>query len=127
MLKIRIIIPAFNEENGVGQVIQEIPKRVVDEIIVVNNASTDKTEIIARDNGATVLHEAIPGYGRACLTGIEYIKHSASKPDVIVFLEADHSDIAITGGNTSHWLFRTAPIPKKPHEIMCASSPLLLE
>lgn len=92
MLKIRIIIPAFNEENGVGQVIQEIPKGVVDEIIVVNNASTDKTEIIARDNGATVLHESIPGYGRACLTGIEYIKHSASKPDVVVFLDADHSD-----------------------------------
>jgi glycosyltransferase involved in cell wall biosynthesis len=92
MLKIRIIIPAFNEENGVGQVIQEIPKRIVDEIIVVNNASTDKTEINARDNGATVLHEAIPGYGRACLTGIEYIKQSASKPDVIVFLDADHSD-----------------------------------
>ncbi len=92
MLKIRIIIPAFNEENGVGQVIQEIPKGVVDEIIVVNNASTDKTEIIARNNGATVLHEAIPGYGRACLTGIEYITQSASKPDVIVFLDADHSD-----------------------------------
>lgn len=92
MLKIKIIIPAFNEENGVGQVIQEIPKRIVDEIIVVNNASTDKTEIIARDNGATVLHEAIPGYGRACLTGIEYVKHSPSKPDVIVFLDADHSD-----------------------------------
>lgn len=92
MVKIKIIIPAFNEENGVGQVIQEIPKRIVDEIIVVNNASTDKTEIIARDNGATVLHEAIPGYGRACLTGIEYVKHSPSKPDVIVFLDADHSD-----------------------------------
>lgn len=92
MLKIKIVIPAFNEENGVGQVIQEIPKGVVDEIIVVNNASTDKTEVIARDKGATVLYEAIPGYGRACLKGIDYIKHSASKPDIVVFLDADHSD-----------------------------------
>ena len=92
MLKIRIIIPAFNEENGVGQVIQEIPKSVVDEIIVVNNASTDKTEIIARDNGATVLHESTPGYGRACLKGIEYAKRLAIRPDIIVFLDADHSD-----------------------------------
>lgn len=92
MLKIRIIIPAFNEENGVGQVIEEIPKELVEEVIVVNNASTDKTEVIAREKGATVLHEATPGYGRACLKGIQYIKDSASKPDIIVFLDADHSD-----------------------------------
>jgi glycosyltransferase involved in cell wall biosynthesis len=58
----------------------------------VNNASTDKTEIIARDNGATVLHESTPGYGRACLKGIEYAKRLAIKPDIIVFLDADHSD-----------------------------------
>ncbi len=92
MLKLRIIIPAFNEENGVGQVIEEIPKELVEEVIVVNNASTDKTEVIAREKGATVLHEATPGYGRACLKGIQYIKDSASKPDIIVFLDADHSD-----------------------------------
>jgi glycosyltransferase involved in cell wall biosynthesis len=92
MNKIRVIIPAFNEENGVGQVIQEIPKEVIDEIIVVNNASTDNTEVIAREQGATVLHETTPGYGRACLKGIQYVKDSASKPDIIVFLDADHSD-----------------------------------
>ncbi|MCX8491390.1 MAG: glycosyltransferase family 2 protein [Cyclobacteriaceae bacterium] len=92
MLKIKIIIPAFNEENGLGQVIQEIPKGVVDEIIVVNNASTDNTEVIAREEGATVLHETTPGYGRACLKGIQHIKNSVSKPDIIVFLDADHSD-----------------------------------
>jgi glycosyltransferase involved in cell wall biosynthesis len=87
-----VIIPAFNEENGVGQVIREIPKGLVDEIIVVNNASTDNTEKIAAQNGATVLHERIPGYGRACLAGIEYVKNSVIKPDVVVFLDADHSD-----------------------------------
>ena len=92
MSKICVIIPAFNEENGVGQVLQEIPSGIVDEVVVVNNASTDNTEVIAREKGATVLHEAIPGYGRACLKGIQYIKDSASKPDIIVFLDADHSD-----------------------------------
>ncbi|MCA4894711.1 MAG: glycosyltransferase family 2 protein [Cytophagales bacterium] len=92
MSKIYVIIPAFNEENGVGQVLQEIPARLVDEVVVVNNGSTDKTEIISRENGATVLHEATPGYGRACLKGIEYIKDIANKPDVIIFLDADHSD-----------------------------------
>lgn len=92
MSKIYVIIPAFNEENGVGQVLDEIPAGVVAEVVVVNNASTDNTEVIAREKGATVLHEATPGYGRACLKGIQYIKDSASKPDIIVFLDADHSD-----------------------------------
>jgi glycosyltransferase involved in cell wall biosynthesis len=87
-----VIIPAFNEENGVGQVIQEIPKDLITEIIVVNNASTDNTEKIAKQNGATVLREPTPGYGRACLKGIDYLKKSESKPDIVVFLDADHSD-----------------------------------
>jgi glycosyltransferase involved in cell wall biosynthesis len=87
-----VIIPAFNEENGVGQVIQEIPKDLVQEIIVVNNASTDDTEKIAIQNGATVLREPIPGYGRACLKGIDYLRKSKTQPDIVIFLDADHSD-----------------------------------
>jgi len=89
---VKVIIPAFNEENGVGQVIEEIPKDVVAEIIVVNNASTDNTEKIAQEAGATVLRESIPGYGRACLKGIDYLIRSGIKPDIVVFLDADHSD-----------------------------------
>ena len=92
--RIIVIIPAFNEENGVGQVIAEIPKHLIHEIVVVNNASTDNTERIAREAGATVLREPIPGYGRACLKGIDYVKKSLNKPDIIVFLDADHSDYA---------------------------------
>lgn len=94
MLKpiIKVIIPAFNEENGVGQVIQEIPKELVHEVIVVNNASTDETERVAAEAGATVLREPVPGYGRACLKGIEYLKKSNPPPDIVVFLDADHSD-----------------------------------
>lgn len=89
---IKVIIPAFNEENGVGQVISEIPKGLIHEIVVVNNASTDNTEQIARQAGATVLREPTPGYGRACLKGIDYLKNSNPKPDIVVFLDADHSD-----------------------------------
>ncbi len=89
---IKVIIPAFNEENGVGEVIKEIPKDLVHEIVVVNNASTDQTERIAVEAGATVLREPVPGYGRACLKGIEYIKKSDPTPDIVVFLDADHSD-----------------------------------
>jgi glycosyltransferase involved in cell wall biosynthesis len=87
-----VIIPAFNEENGVGEVIREIPKDIVSEIVVVNNASTDNTELIAREAGATVLREPIAGYGRACLKGIEYVKQAQPQPDVVIFLDADHSD-----------------------------------
>jgi glycosyltransferase involved in cell wall biosynthesis len=87
-----VIIPAFNEENGVGQVIQEIPKNLISEIVVVNNNSTDNTEKVARQNGATVLREPTPGYGRACLKGIDYFKNAETPPDVVVFLDADHSD-----------------------------------
>ncbi len=92
MPRISIIIPAFNEENGVGEVIREIPKGLVQDIIVVNNASTDNTERIARAEGATVLREPVPGYGRACMKGIEYLKQLSSPPDIVVFLDADHSD-----------------------------------
>ncbi len=87
-----VIIPAFNEQDAIGEVIKEIPKNLINEIVVVNNASTDKTAVVAKASGATVLHEQIPGYGRACLKGIEYLKQSERKPDIIVFLDGDHSD-----------------------------------
>ncbi len=89
---IKVIIPAFNEENGIGHVIREIPRSIVEEIIVVNNASTDRTEQVAKEAGATVLRELVPGYGRACLKGIEYAQHSIPQPDIVIFLDADHSD-----------------------------------
>lgn len=88
---IRVIIPAFNEQNGVGNVIDEIPKELVEEIIVVNNASTDKTEQVARNAGATVLREPVKGYGRACLKGMDYVA-SSGKTDIVVFVDADYSD-----------------------------------
>ncbi|QSE97473.1 glycosyltransferase family 2 protein [Fulvivirga lutea] len=89
---VKVIIPAFNEENGVGSVIAEIPNDIVSEVIVVNNASTDDTEKAAAKAGATVLREEVKGYGRACLKGIEYIKQQENKPHIVVFLDADYSD-----------------------------------
>lgn len=90
--KIVVIIPAFNEENAVGKVIQEIPKALVEEVIVVNNNSTDQTSISAEREGATVLFEAQKGYGKACLKGIDYLAQMAIKPDIVVFIDADYSD-----------------------------------
>jgi len=89
---IKVIIPAFNEENSVGKVLKDIPSHLVDEIIVVNNASTDRTEVEASKAGATVLNEPIPGYGRACLKGMEYLASFPDEVDIVVFLDADYSD-----------------------------------
>jgi glycosyltransferase involved in cell wall biosynthesis len=89
---IRVVIPAFNEENAVGKVIDEIPKELVSEVIVVNNNSNDQTKTIAKKHGATVIDEPKQGYGRACLKGIEYINTQHPETDIVVFLDADYSD-----------------------------------
>jgi glycosyltransferase involved in cell wall biosynthesis len=89
---IRVIIPAFNEQNAVGMVIDEIPKDRVSEIIVVDNGSTDDTFEQAQSRGATTLKEPNRGYGNACLKGMAHIASSPTKPDIVVFLDGDHSD-----------------------------------
>jgi glycosyltransferase involved in cell wall biosynthesis len=86
-----VIIPAFNESQSIGKVIDDIPD-LVSEIIVVDNASTDNTGAIAKEKGAIVLRENRKGYGYSCLKGINYIKEKADKKDVIVFLDGDYSD-----------------------------------
>ena len=89
---VSVIIPAFNEENGVGKVISDLPHDLIDEVIVVNNNSNDKTSNVAKECGATVLDERTPGYGRACLKGMDYLKDKEKISDIVVFLDADYSD-----------------------------------
>ena len=91
MNHIKVIIPAYNEEKAIGNVIKEIPN-IVSEIIVISNNSTDNTIEVAKNAGATVLSETRKGYGYACLKGMEYIASLAEKPDIIVFLDGDYSD-----------------------------------
>ena len=88
---IKVIIPAYNEQDSIANVIKDIPT-IVDEIIVVSNNSTDNTETNAKNAGATVLQENRKGYGYACLKGMEYISKNKSLPDIIVFLDGDYSD-----------------------------------
>ena len=90
--RIDVIIPAFNEENAVAQVIGEIPLDLVRHIIVCNNGSKDETKKRALEAGAIVVDEPDKGYGAACLKGIEYLKALAVPPEIVVFLDADYSD-----------------------------------
>jgi glycosyltransferase involved in cell wall biosynthesis len=85
---ISVIIPAINEEANIRQVIADIPKWV-DEVLVVDNGSTDRTVEIAEALGARVINEPERGYGAACLTGIASLH---PRCDIVVFLDGDYSD-----------------------------------
>lgn len=91
-MMVRVIIPAFNEQNAVGNVLDEIPKDLVSEVIVVDNGSTDSTAKVAGEKGATVLKEERKGYGFACLKGIDYLVKNNATTDIVVFIDADYSD-----------------------------------
>jgi glycosyltransferase involved in cell wall biosynthesis len=88
---IKVIIPAYNEEDSITKVIHDIPN-IVDEIIVINNNSSDLTAVNAKNAGATVLNEPRKGYGYACLKGMDYLANQDIKPDIVVFLDGDYSD-----------------------------------
>ena len=87
-MRVSVIIPTRNEAQAIGRVLADIPSDFVNEIIVVDNHSSDETPAIAARMGARVISEARRGYGRACLTGLA----GASAPDVVVFLDGDYSD-----------------------------------
>lgn len=88
--RIAVLIPALNEEAALPYVLADLPADIVEEVVVVDNGSSDRTADVARAAGATVLNEPRRGYGWACLAGIEYLK--SKTPDIVVFLDADHSD-----------------------------------
>ncbi len=88
---INVIIPARNESAAISKVIGDIPD-FVQEIIVVDNGSSDPTAEVAKNAGASVLHEPQKGYGHACLKGLDYLKNLNKKTDIVVFLDGDYSD-----------------------------------
>lgn len=88
--RLAVIIPALNEERALPHVLADLPRDRLEEIVVVDNGSSDRTAAVARTGGASVLREARRGYGWACLAGIAYLR--ASQPDIVVFVDADYSD-----------------------------------
>lgn len=83
--KITVVIPCLNEEEGIQKVLARIPL-FVDEVIVVDNDSTDGTAEVARAMGARVIRENVRGYGRAYKTGLLH-----ARGDIIITLDGDHS------------------------------------
>ena len=89
-MKVDAIIPALDEEDSLGKVLELLPSPLVRRVIVADNGSTDSTALIAREHGATVVSEPRRGYGAACLKAIEAL--ASDPPDVVLFLDADLSD-----------------------------------
>jgi glycosyltransferase involved in cell wall biosynthesis len=87
--KTAVIIPAFNEEQSIGLVVNDIPKDLAQWIIVADNGSCDGTAQVAKASGAVVVSEPRTGYGNACLAGIASLP---DKAEVVVFLDGDYSD-----------------------------------
>ncbi|MEH6344112.1 MAG: glycosyltransferase family 2 protein [Bermanella sp.] len=91
--RVSVVIPALNEAQSIVKVIEGLWQlsfqklRIIDEIVVCDNGSTDGTAQLARIAGATVVHESSCGYGRACLKALNAIKNT----DIILFIDADHA------------------------------------
>ena len=84
---IAVVIPVLNEEQAIGKVLAAVP-RWVDDVVVVDNGSTDGTARVVRTCGARLVAEPVRGYGAACQAGIRALRAS----DVVVFIDGDFSD-----------------------------------
>ena len=89
-MRAAVIIPVFNERDSLPLVVGDIPKDAVSEIVVVDNASTDGTDLVAQNLPVRLVTEPRRGYGSACLAGVAAL--ASDPPDVIVFLDGDYSD-----------------------------------
>jgi len=87
---VSVVIPCLNEEEALGSLLAEIFTEGVDEIVVVDNGSTDRTAEVARRAGAIVVHEPLRGYGRACAAGLAGVRSDCA---IVCFMDGDGSDI----------------------------------
>jgi len=86
---VSVIIAALNEEEAIANVVASVPRDIANEIIIVDNGSTDRTAEVAAAAGARVVTESQRGYGRAFRAGLRSI---SSDCEIVVFLDGDGSD-----------------------------------
>jgi glycosyltransferase involved in cell wall biosynthesis len=108
---VSVVIPVLNEEDAIGTVIDRLKREAVDEIIIADGGSRDRTVAIAEARGARVIH-AGKGYGRACLLGA---KAAGEGCRILVFMDGDGSDIA------SELPRLVGPIAAGTHDFVIAS------
>jgi glycosyltransferase involved in cell wall biosynthesis len=87
---VSVVIPCLDEEGPIGGVVSDVMAQNVDEVIVVDNGSTDRTAEHASAAGARVVREPQRGYGRACAAGLAAVRSDA---DIVCFLDGDGSDV----------------------------------
>ena len=88
--RIAAIIPVLDEEGAIGPVLAAMPRQWVDEVVVVDGGSHDRTVAVASAAGARVLVESERGYGRACARGAAAAVEN--RAEILVFLDGDGSD-----------------------------------
>ena len=88
--RVAAVIPTLDEEAAIAGVIAAIPPGAVDEVIVADSGSTDRTVAVARAAGARIVRETRLGYGRGCQAGVA----ASGDCDIIFFLDGDGSDPA---------------------------------
>jgi len=87
---VRVVLPCLDEEEAIGALVEEILAVGVDEVIVVDNGSTDRTAEVARAAGARIVSEPRRGYGRACAAGVAALPADTG---IVCFLDGDGSDV----------------------------------
>lgn len=99
--RITALIPALDEEGAIGVVVADLlaveheGRRLLEEVVVADNGSADRTAEVARAAGATVVPAPVRGYGSACLAGMAYLRdREGGPPDVLVFVDGDGSNRA---------------------------------
>ncbi len=90
--RVAVVIPVFNERESLPLVVRDLPQNLVEQIVVVDNGSTDGTREVASGLPVRIVRERRRGYGSACLAGVAAL--ADRPPEILVFLDGDHSDHA---------------------------------